>query len=53
MNELKRLKELLLLFEEHYVCESCEKMAATYVINCKNPLHRLHDYVYELDRANG
>lgn len=35
-------RELMFLFNEHYVCPECEKYAATYVLDCQNPLHKLH-----------
>jgi hypothetical protein len=53
MDETQRLRELVILFGRHYVCEPCYEMAATYLDNCKNPLHALHDYLYELDLDNG
>ena len=43
----ERYKKLFQLFEQHYVCEPCAELCATYLDNCKNPLHKLHDAAWE------
>ena len=43
----ERYKKLLKLFDDHYICEACDELCATYLINCKNPLHELHDAAWE------
>ena len=36
------LQSLVTLFDELYVCPECEKYAATYMMGCQNPLHKIH-----------
>jgi hypothetical protein len=48
-DEIEKLRELLYVFDNHFICEECERMAATYIDTCQNPLHRLHDYLYDLE----
>jgi hypothetical protein len=43
----ERYKTLLKLFDDHYVCEACDELCATYLENCQNPLHKLHDAAWE------
>ena len=43
-----RLSRLVRLFEAHYECEHCAQSSATYLDDCMNPLHALHDAVYGL-----
>ena len=46
-DEIERLHLLLKLFDDHYVCETCAESCATYLINCNNPLHKLHYAAWE------
>jgi len=46
----ERYKKLFELFEQHYVCEPCAELCATYLDNCKNPLHELHDAAWEIEQ---
>jgi hypothetical protein len=46
----ERYKTLLKLFDDHYVCESCDELCATYLDNCKNPLHELHEAAWENEK---
>lgn len=41
---------LLKLFDEFYICEDCAKLSATYLENCQNPLHQLHDAAWEIEK---
>jgi hypothetical protein len=43
----ERYKTLLKLFDDHYVCEPCYELCATYLQNCDNPLHQLHEAAWE------
>ena len=43
------LKRLLQIFDNHYQCRYCDDRCAEYLINCRNPLHRLHDLLYKLE----
>lgn len=45
--EIERLRVLLKLFNDYYVCEDCAEYAATYLQKCQNPLHQLHDAAWE------
>ena len=47
-----RLLRLVRLFEVHYECEHCAQSSATYLDDCMNPLHALHDDVYGLGNPN-
>lgn len=47
-----RLSRLVRLFEAHYECEHCAQSLATYLEDCMNPLHALHDAVYGLGNPN-
>ena len=49
ITSLRKFVDLCILFEHHYVCESCSEKAGTYLQGCPNPLHRIHDAVYEMD----
>lgn len=46
-DEIERLHALLKLFDDHYICEHCDKYAATYLEKCQNPLHQLHEATWE------
>jgi len=50
--ERDRLSRLVRLFEAHYECEHCAQSSATYLEDCMNPLHALHDAVYGLGNPN-
>lgn len=52
-DEIERLRKLIYLFDNYWICEECDLMAATYLQGCKNPLHALQDYLYNLDGFNG
>lgn len=43
---IRELTDLCLLFEQHYVCEECSKKGGTYLLGCSNPLHKIHDLIY-------
>jgi transcription initiation factor IIE alpha subunit len=43
-------RRTLLYFHSEYQCPDCAKMYAFYLETCKNPLHRLHDALYELEK---
>jgi hypothetical protein len=45
--EIERFYVLLEVFDAHYICEDCAKLSATYLENCQNPLHKLHDAAWE------
>ena len=47
-NEIKRLRGLLMIFDDHFVCEECDKACATYLQGCPNPLHALHTAAWEI-----
>ena len=40
---------ILLAFNNSYECPDCIKVCATYLENCQNPMHRLHDALYALE----
>jgi hypothetical protein len=46
-DQIEQLRALLKLFDDHYVCETCYELCATYLQNCDNPLHRLHEAAWE------
>lgn len=48
-DEIERLRVLLKLFDNHYVCEDCAELSATYLENCQNPLHKLHEAAWEIE----
>ena len=50
--ERDRFMRLVRLFEAHYECEHCAQSSATYLEDCMNPLHALHDAVYGLGNPN-
>jgi hypothetical protein len=39
---------LAILFDEHYVCETCDEVCASHLEGCQNPLHVIHDAIYDL-----
>jgi hypothetical protein len=41
---------LLKLFDDHYECEACAELCATYLENCQNPLHQLHEAAWEIEK---
>jgi hypothetical protein len=45
--EIEHLRRLLVLFDNHFICEYCDSMAATYLTDCENPLHGIHDHLYD------
>ena len=47
-DEIERLRGLMLVFDDHFVCEECEKACATYLQRCPNPLHALHTAAWEI-----
>ena len=47
--EIERLRVLLEVFDAHYICEDCAELSATYLENCQNPLHKLHDAAWEIE----
>ena len=47
-----RLMRLIRLFDNHYVCLHCDGWAASYLDDCTNPLHALHDAVEGLGDPN-
>jgi hypothetical protein len=50
VDKIERYEILLKLFDDHYICEDCDKYAATYLEKCKNPLHKLHDAAWEIEQ---
>ncbi len=46
------VKRLLELFDSEYVCDWCEKHAASHLEICTNPLHELHEALYQLEDKN-
>jgi hypothetical protein len=49
-DEIERLRVLLEVFDAHYICEDCAELSATYLENCQNPLHLLHDDAWEIEK---
>ena len=49
-DEIERLRVLLEVFDAHYICEDCAELSATYLENCQNPLHKLHDAAWEIEK---
>ena len=47
--EIERLRVLLKLFDNYYICENCADLSATYLENCQNPLHQLHDAAWKIE----
>jgi hypothetical protein len=43
-----RLERVLLIFDAHYLCSTCQKKAASHLEDCANPLHELHEELYRL-----
>ena len=37
--------------EEVCFCEDCDALAATYLEKCKNPMHQIHDAVWEWEKT--
>ena len=50
VEKIERYEVLLKLFDDYYICEDCDKYAATYLEKCKNPLHQLHDAAWEIEK---
>jgi len=48
-NEKHLWFDILLAFNNSYENPDCAKVCATYLETCKNPLHRLHDALSELE----
>lgn len=48
-----RLQVLVSLFDELYVCPECEKYAATYMMDCQNPLHKIHLEAWDSEAVRG
>jgi hypothetical protein len=49
-DEIERLRVLLEVFDAHYICEDCAELCATYLENCQNPLHQLHEAAWEIEK---
>ena len=39
---------LAILFDDHYVCETCDEVCASHLESCQNPLHAIHNAIYDL-----
>ena len=50
VDKIERYEVLLKLFDNHYICEDCAKLSATYLEKCQNPLHKLHDAAWEIEK---
>ena len=50
VDKIERYEVLLKLFDDHYICEDCAELSATYLEKCQNPLHRLHDAAWEIEK---
>jgi hypothetical protein len=48
-DQIEQLRSLLKLFDNHYVCELCAELSASYLDNCDNPLHKLHDAAWDIE----
>ena len=46
VEERQRWRKLAYLFDTHYVCDNCKSKAASYLDDCTNPLHEIHEAVY-------
>ena len=44
----KKIRTILELFDEHYTCEYCDDRSSTYLATCQNPLHALHEIYMSL-----
>jgi hypothetical protein len=49
-DEIERLRVLLEVFDAHYICEDCAELSATYLEKCQNPLHKLHEAAWEIEK---
>jgi len=48
-----KLRRLLTVFESYWVCTDCKAVAAYWLEGCVNPLHELHQALWELDDEDG
>jgi hypothetical protein len=47
-----RLRRLLTVFEENWSCRACQAKSAYWLEDCTNPLHALHEALWELDEED-
>lgn len=45
-----KLRRLLIVFKAHWYCPECHTKAAFWLEGCGNPLHKLHEALWELDQ---
>jgi hypothetical protein len=46
----EKLRRLLIVFEANWSCPECHDMSAYWLETCVNPLHELHQALWELDQ---
>lgn len=44
----QKLVRLLTIFDEHWSCPDCAPHCASHLETCQNPLHELHEAIYQL-----